>query len=78
MYLCVENSVTMKKIECKHSWINKGTYYECSLCGEIKLKHSATMSGFICDDAEMGNYRFYQSEDAGEQSSAHPQNEKRD
>lgn len=48
----------MGKIECEHKWIDKGAYNECSLCGEIRLKHSTTVNGIICDDVEKGNYRF--------------------
>lgn len=68
----------MKKTECKHSWIDKGTYNECSLCGVVQLKHNSQINGFICDDLEMGNYRFCQPEDVEAQTGVLPQNEKRD
>lgn len=68
----------MGKIECEHKWIDKGAYNECSLCGEIRLKHSTTVNGIICDDVEKGNYRFCQSEDEVEQSDVPAQNDKHD
>ena len=48
------------------------------ICGEIRLKHSATKNGLICDDEEIGNSRFCQSEDEAEQSDVPPQNDKHD
>lgn len=68
----------MGKAECKHDWIDKGTYNECSLCGKIQWKHISSINGFICDDLEMGNYRFCQSEDEEEQTDVLPQSEKHD
>lgn len=68
----------MEKTECKHNWIDNGAYMKCFICGEIKWKYTSPMNGFICDDLEMGNYRFYQSEDVEAQTDVLPQNEKRD
>lgn len=68
----------MENIVCEHSWVDKGVYKECLLCGAIQIKRTVQTSGIICDDAEKGNYRFCQSEDEEEQSDNLPRNDKHD
>ena len=53
-------------------------YFMGKICGEIRLKHSTTKNGLICDDEEIGNSRFCQSEDEAGQSDVPPQNDKHD
>lgn len=62
---------------CKHNWVNKGSYKQCSLCSEINPSDFARMNG-ITLDLDADNDHFYQLEDEVEQSDIHHRNDKRD
>ncbi len=68
----------MKEYNCKHNWVDKGTYKECSICGEIRFIHPVPMNGIMCDDLDTDSDHFHQSEDEVEQSDFPCQNDRHD
>lgn len=63
---------------CEHNWINKGSYEQCSVCGEIVQSLVFARMNGITPDVETDNYHFYQLEDEAEQSDVPRQNDRRD
>lgn len=63
---------------CKHNWVNKDSYKQCSVCGEIiQSPVFARMNGFTFD-LDTDNCHFHQLEEWVEQSDVPHQNDKRD
>lgn len=52
---------------CKHNWVNKGFYEQCSLRSEIKPFDFTRMNGIILD-LNTDNDQFHQLGDEAEQS----------
>ena len=57
----------MKDSICKHNWINKGVYKQCTICGAIDRSQSFVPINGLIFDSDTDTDHSHQSEDEVEQ-----------